>query len=127
MDGEQRQSRCSALRRDGQPCRSWVVGDASLCFSHAPGRQAERDQARSRGGRNRSSTARLRGLVPPRLLSVFDKLEAALDDVLADRLDPKNATAAASLARAMTAVLQVGELEERVRQLEQGTEQGWRP
>ena len=126
MTDEQQQSRCTALRRDGQPCESRVLADASHCYVHSPARARERAEARQRGGRNRSNATRLRGLVPPRLLSVYDQLETALADVLADRLDPRNATAAAAVARSMVSVLQVGELEQRVRDLEAGIEKGQR-
>jgi hypothetical protein len=40
-------------------------------------------------------------------------------DVVAARIEPKNAAAAASVARAMVAVLQHGEVEERLRKLEE--------
>ncbi len=60
----------------------------------------------------------MRGLVPPRLVSVYDALEAALTEVHDGRLDPKQASAMAALARAMVAVLTAGELEQRVRDIE---------
>ena len=61
---------------------------------------------------------RLRGLVPPRLEAVYDRLEKALEQVHDGVLDSKQAIAMASIARAMVAVLTSGELEERVRGLE---------
>ena len=76
--------------------------------------------ARRKGGRNRSSAVRLRGLMPPRLTPAFDQLEVALADVLAGELDPKQATAAAAVARAMATLLSVGEMEERMRRIEAG-------
>ena len=94
------------------------MGASGYCFSHDPDREAERDDARRRGGENRSNSARLRGLVPPRLLATFDALEDAMTEVHDGCLDAKQANAMASLARAMVSVLQAGELEERVRALE---------
>ena len=111
---------CTAVRKDGQPCSVRVLVDGSHCFAHAPDRQQARAEARRRGGQNRSAAVRLRGLVPPRLVPVFDRLEAALAETHAGDLDPKTATAMAALARAMVAVLQAGELEERLRKLEEG-------
>jgi hypothetical protein len=111
-------NQCAGIRADGQPCTSTAVGASGYCFAHDPDRAAERDDARRRGGENRSNSARLRGLVPPRLLATFDALEDAMAEVHDGRLDPRQANAMASLARAMVAVLQAGELEERVRQLE---------
>ena len=110
---------CAGIKRDGQPCGSQVLSDGTYCYVHAPGKQAERTEARRRGGQNRSTAARLHALLPPRLVPAFDQLEQALADVLAGRLSPKQASAAAAVARAMVAVLQAGELEERLRKLEE--------
>ncbi len=112
---------CLGIRADGSPCQTRVLVDGAYCFAHAPGRDAERAEARQRGGKGRSSAARLRGLMPPRLVGVYDVLEQALNDVIDGGLDPRQATAAAALARAMVATLQAGELEERLRKLEAGT------
>jgi hypothetical protein len=53
-------------------------------------------------------------------VSVYDRLETALQQVNDGELDPRIAGAMASLSRAMVAVLTAGELEERVRALEEG-------
>jgi hypothetical protein len=113
---------CRRLRRDGQPCRSPALSPSGYCFGHDPDRVDERAEAHRRGGQNHSNAARLRGLVPPRLVSVYDTLEKALEEVHDDKLDPRQASAMAAIARAMVAVLSAGELEERVRSLEGKTE-----
>ena len=125
MTDEQR-PQCDGIRKDGQRCTMRVLVDGRHCMAHAPSLAAKRAEAQRRGGRNRSNAVRLRGLVPPRLSPVFDQLEGALGDVLAGTLPPQQATAAAAVARAMVAVLTSGELEERVRQLEGGSERGRR-
>jgi hypothetical protein len=109
---------CEATRRDGRPCTTPVVSDGRYCFGHDPGLAAQRAEARRLGGQNRANAKRLSKLLPPRLLPVWEQLEAALGDVLTGTLEPKRAAAAASVARAMVAVLTAGELEERVRALE---------
>jgi hypothetical protein len=111
---------CAGVRKDGTPCRSQVLCDGTHCYVHSPAHQQERAEARRKGGRNRATAARLRALVPPRLMPVFDRLEAALEEVHRGELEPKRAQAMASLARALVAVLTAGELEERVRKLEHG-------
>ena len=111
---------CAGTKRDGQPCEVRILVDGRHCLAHAPGMAERRAAGARRGGRNRSNAVRLRALAPPALVSVYARLEQALEDVLDGRLDPRTATAAAALARAMAMVLQVGELESRVRQLEQG-------
>jgi hypothetical protein len=67
---------------------------------------------------------RLRGLAPPRLVPIFDQFEWALVEVHDGELDPKAAQAMASLARALATLLTAGELEERVRRLENGADEG---
>ena len=109
---------CTGMRRDGRPCTAMVLGDGAYCFAHDPTRAAERHAARRRGGQHRANLVRLRGLVPPRLISVYDRLESALGEVHDGTLQPGQAAAMAGLARAMVAVLQAGELEERLRALE---------
>ena len=110
---------CSATRRDGQPCKTPIVGDSPYCFGHSPELREKRLAASRKGGQNKATRARLSRLMPARLVAVYAQLEQALADVLADRLDPKNATAAAAISRAMVAVLTAGEVEERLRKLEE--------
>src|SRR5918998_1260119 len=109
---------CQGQRRDGQPCTAPMVGADGYCFAHSPPRAAERAAVQARGGHNRGAVVRLRGLMPPRLVPIFDQLEAALGEVHAGTLDPKQAVAMAALARALVAVLQAGEVEQRLRELE---------
>ena len=109
--------RCKSKTGSGRPCLGLALEDG-YCFSHSPLLEEKRREARAKGGKNSARAARLRGLVPPRLLPVYDKLETALDQVHAGKLESKQATAMAALARAMVAVLATGELEERVRDIE---------
>lgn len=120
---------CQGTRKDGSGCTAFALPSSDFCFAHDPGRAQERSEARAKGGRNRANVVRLRGIVPPRLIPVFDQLERALIEVHVGSLPASHATAMASVARAMVAVLTAGELEERVRNLEEGTQGGtqtWR-
>ncbi len=109
---------CVATRKDGQRCTAPAMGISPFCFAHDPNMSHKREEARRKGGKHKANVVRLRGLVPPRLEKVYDKLETALADVLDGRLSPKQGAAAASIARAMVAVLQAGETEERLRETE---------
>jgi hypothetical protein len=53
----------------------------------------------------------LEKLLPSRLRPTFDRLEAAMKEVHEGRLDPRQATAMASLAGAMVKVIKAGEQE----------------
>ncbi len=52
------------------------------------------------------------------LITVYEQLEEALTDVRTGELSPPQGQSMASLARALVTTLQVGELEERLRDLE---------
>ncbi len=119
--GEARRSepkRCAGTRRDGTPCAAAVMGPGALCYAHDPARATERDQARRKGGTNSATRARLDRLVPATLRPMIGSLLDALDEVHAGSLDPKQATAMASLAGAIVRAYSVGVLEERVLALE---------
>lgn len=104
---------CRATRKDGRRCTALAVSNG-LCIGHGPRAQ----EARRRGGRNKARATRLHRLVPPRLLPVFDALESALKEVHEGELSPSAGTAMATLGGALVRVLTAGELEQRVRKLE---------
>jgi hypothetical protein len=56
------------------------------------------------------------------LVATFDTLENLLAEVHAGKITPARATAMATVARAMVAVLTAGEMEERLRKLEETQE-----
>jgi hypothetical protein len=105
--------RCPAVRRDGTPC-SAMAGSSGFCVGHDAGAQ----EARRKGGQSTSRAARAQRLLPARLRPVADRLEQALRQVHDGELDPRLATAMASLAGALVRVLTSGEMEERLRALE---------
>ncbi len=111
-------NQCESTRRDGGRCKAPALPNRPFCFAHDPALQERRQEARKRGGKNRADIVRLRGLAPPRLLPIFDTLEAALREVHAGDITPQQATAMAALARALTALLTAGEIEQRLRDLE---------
>lgn len=101
-------------------CGSVVTGATGYCFNHDPERAGDREAARRRGGQNHANVVRMRGLVAPRLRPVLDRLETVLVEVHEGRLPRGCGAEVASVARALVLVLQAGQLEERVRRLEQG-------
>ena len=119
---------CPATRRDGQPCRG-IANKSGFCMAHDPTLTEKRREAARLGGKGKARIARLGKLVPPRLIAVYDHLEEALGQVHKGELEPRIAQAMAALAGAMVRVLTSGELEERVRRLEerQASSNGSRP
>ena len=76
-----------------------------------------------RGGHNKSNAIRAQKLMPARLVPVFVMMEEVLAEVYHDKmLDYKKAQTIALVARALVAIFTAGELEERLRTLEEKTE-----
>jgi len=105
--------RCTSLRRNGSPCTA-KAGTTGYCIGHAPGAQ----DARRKGGQATSRAERAGKLLPARLQPMVSLLEDALGEVHRGELDPRAASAMASLAGALVRTITAGELEERLRALE---------
>lgn len=113
------QERCRATRQDGQPCTAPRRPGSLYCIGHDPELAERRAAGRRQGGHNRSALARAMKTVPAALTPACAMLWQAMNDVYAGKLDAKRATALAALARALTTAVQAGELEDRLRRLEQ--------
>ena len=104
---------CVSTRRDGAPCTA-QAGASGYCIGHDPGAL----EARRKGGHATSLAERAAKLLPARLQPVVSILEGALGEVHRGELDPRAASAMASLAGALVRAITAGELEERLRALE---------
>lgn len=114
------QAKCSGIRVDGERCRSFASPETGFCWFHDP--RPEVAMRRTAGRREASKykrQKRLKALLPPRLVSVYEHLEKALIDAYEGRLPATRAAAMASVATAMVRVLEAGEIEQKVRELEQ--------
>ena len=105
--------RCTSIRRDGSPCMA-RAGPSGYCIGHVPGAE----DARRKGGHAKSRAERAAKLLPARLKPMVSLLEDALGEVHRGELDPRAASAMASLAGALVRAITAGELEERLRALE---------
>ncbi len=108
---------CLATRADGSPCRATPTA-SGFCFAHDPELRKRTAAARQEGGRNRANITRASKHVPRSMQHLAQRLLAAVDEVHSGELDPKKATAMASLAGAAVRVYEVGELEVRIEELE---------
>ncbi len=109
---------CTAARRNGQPCAARALPGKSHCFAHDPGLAAKRLAAYTAGGKGKSNLARAHRRLPADLKDVLAKLMAALDEVHGGEIDPRTATAMASLAGAINRIYADSELEQRIAALE---------
>jgi hypothetical protein len=113
----QNRLRCSAIRHDTQPCLAPALPDTTppRCVFHSP--QAQ--EGRRKGGRATRTAERAYKMLPSRLEPVMAGLEKAFAEIAGGAPAFKRANALATLARAMIACVQAGELEDRMRQLEE--------
>ncbi len=122
-------ARCSALRKDNQPCQAPAVrflpdfdssgGRRGFCVSHDPTRDPEEARAdRARGGRNRSNLARLLKAAPSDSRTLLATLYAAVAETRSGELPASNARAIAALASAAVQVLEAVELQQKLAELE---------
>ena len=113
-------SQCTGQNKDGAPCNAQAWKD-KLCRWHHPDLEAQRAEERRKGGTARSNVARARKALAGNIRDMTDvkaRLMVALAKVEAGELEPGPANAMANLARAIATIVQVGELEERIRDLE---------
>lgn len=95
---------CPALRNDGLPCQSTIIGPSGYCYPHDPERslgQGFRKAQEARARLIRKGTARL--------TRVYARLDKAFRQVERGELEPHKAMAMAQLARTMCAILEMDE------------------
>lgn len=116
----QEERRCPAVRTDGRPCQSTILGPSGYCFSHDPELDEERREARRRGGLSTGRLTRLLRVPPAALAELYERLERAIVEVHEGALEPARATAMASLVQALCATLELGDARRRLEDLAAG-------
>jgi hypothetical protein len=112
---------CKAKTKSGAQCAAYAVKGSRFCLTHAPERARERAKRNKRGGEARRAIPKVsEGIDAPRIANVGDVL-GLVNWVIADTWHLENSAprSRALLAAADQAVkvLQIGELEDRVRAL----------
>jgi hypothetical protein len=91
------EAQCQAITQGGQRCRG-KARPSGFCFSHDPALAQARQEGSARGGKNKTTEARAARLVPDTLRPVLFKVLQAMQDVSTGRMEPRVASALASLA-----------------------------
>ncbi len=115
------QSHCKATTRSGGPCAAQPIRPSGYCWVHDPQCAEQQAAWRRKGGQSRSNRRRALAKLPDELMGLRDvqaMLCLTLKAVIAGRLEPVVGNAAASIARAIAAVAQAGDMEDRVAELE---------
>ena len=114
---------CTTIKANGERCRGVSIEGSPHCFAHAPEMRDRKIAGNAKGGRHKSSMVRLERMMPARLAPVYERLEEVLDQLHKGKLDPRIAMAMSSVTRTMVALVQAGELEERLREVEEAVKQ----
>src|SRR5438105_11981248 len=115
-------NRCKATRRDGGSCMSGA-SPSGYCFFHDPALAEARRAASRRGGQGASHVVRFQKKAPQDLRDMLDQLMQALAETYGGQLEPRVATAMATLCSAIIRVYELGELAVRVQALEERDEE----
>ncbi len=115
--------KCLGQNRDGSPCQAKPRPGSDRCPWHTPALAAQRRAWSRKGGQSRSNRARTAKRLPSEVMTqIQGVLCVVLRDVIEGRTEPGIGNCAAGLARAIAAVAQAGEIEDRLSALEAAAE-----
>ncbi len=117
---------CHGITRAGERCRARPLAGSTYCVNHSPDvTDAQRKAWAARGGTNSSARARARKQLPGELMTA-DEIGAWLaicfKRVIAEKMDPGVANAVSTMSKAMLAVREASEVDERLSALEKAVE-----
>ena len=108
---------CQATKKNGEPCNMKALSDG-CCFAHSPALAEKRKEASKRGGAHSAKVERIKKLLPSRFAPVSAMLEDVLEGLKSNKMDARTALAIANVSRVLVAVMNTGELEERLSLIE---------
>ncbi len=114
---------CKARKQDGSPCGSPPLQDGDFCYMHSPEHAEDAAAARKLGGQRRRRESTLAGAYEVEALDTVGGIRRVLEIVIFDGLGMEtNSVARGRLliaaTQALTKLLEVGELADRVEALE---------
>jgi hypothetical protein len=114
------QGKCSGTSKRGAPCRAPAPPGSPFCLAHDPARVTDLAAWRRQGGAARSNQARAKRRLPGPLTPA--ELQSLMGDtlrkVLAGEVEPGVGNCVANLGRAIVAVREATEHDERIAALE---------
>jgi hypothetical protein len=113
---------CLGQLPDGRRCRSWPIRGEPYCLWHSPDREEEAAEARRLGGLRRRREKTVSGAFDLAGLDTVQSIRRLVEIAAIDSLGLENSIARSrtliSAALAAAKLLEVGELEARIAQLE---------
>ena len=117
---------CKFVKDDGQRCQAPPLHESDFCFVHDPEHTEEMAEARRLGGLRRRKEKAVQGAYDIEGLEDVGQVRRLVEVAVLDTLALENSVARGRLliagALAAAKLLEVGELEERVRALEAAVE-----
>src|SRR5215212_2129313 len=114
--------RCSATKRNGEPCRISVEPGVEFCWAHDPANREHRQRITSRAGKSKPNKE---------LLSIKERLSVLANGVLEGSTDKAVGAVASQILNVYLRALEqerrwreLGEIEERISVLEQRARRG---
>ena len=109
--------RCTYRSDAGKPCNTWAQHGRSYCFFHDPEKAQARREAQSRGGQPKRAMAG--EAIPLRSAQDVAAFVAELiNGIRTGAVNKANASILSTLSQTLLRAIELGELEERVEQLE---------
>ena len=111
---------CKHVRDDGKRCGAFAVDGSGFCFWHHPAKARARAAARKRGGQNRRGPREIHGPAPrvENAGDVLALLQSAIRSGWVIERGEARARTLGYLAGVCLKVIELGELEKRVAELE---------
>ena len=114
--------RCAATNKAGNPCRMAPLTDSKYCWAHDPNNADAAAEARKAGGLRNRKEGTIAGVYGFQGLTTIQDIRRLLDVAAYDTLALDNGIARSrtlvSIAVAAAKLLEEGEMEDRLRQLE---------
>lgn len=120
--------RCQAKTKNGRRCGGFATEDSNFCFTHDPAREDERAEAHRRGGENRPRA--IHPLAYPTDVDVktagglLSLMEHTIKDTWTLETSVARGRTIGYLAQVQKGILEVGQLEDRVKKLEELAQHG---
>ncbi len=122
-------AKCSATRRDGQPCGAEAQAGRAVCFFHDPDRADAAKTAQSRGGSSKATLQVARAwrgrpgevtvIKSPTTEEIVSLICDTIDEVKVGAIDTKVATAVGYLSNVLLKALEYDALNERLQAIEE--------
>ena len=109
--------RCIHKSKNGQPCKTWAQRNRRYCFFHDPDKSQSRKEAQSRGGRLKPAMAR-EAIALKSAKDVAGFVGELINGIRLGTVNKTDAGILSTLSQTLLRAIELGELEERVEQLE---------